>query len=74
MGPKVLTEYLTVTSAAAGTMSILDYRVSLVWQGRTAPLTRLLQTQSGWTCVFANKHNVLYASPGACPGLELVAR
>ncbi|MGC1184151.1 MAG: hypothetical protein WBA31_03235 [Candidatus Dormiibacterota bacterium] len=69
MGSKVLTQYLTATSAAAGTMSILrHYQVSLVWQGRTAPLTRLLQTQPGWTCVFADKHNVLYASPGHAGG------
>ena len=65
MGPKVLTQYLTVDSAAPGTMAILrHYGVSLVWQGRTAALTRLLQTKRGWTCVFANRLNVLYASPG----------
>jgi len=72
MGPKVLTQYLTVTSAAAGTMSILrHYQVDLVWQGRSAPLTRLLQTQRGWTCVFANRHTVLYASPGHAGGWDM---
>ncbi|MGC2191867.1 MAG: hypothetical protein WA751_06005 [Candidatus Dormiibacterota bacterium] len=69
MGSKVLTQYLTVVSASSGTMAILrHYRVSLVWQGRTAPLTQLLQRQSGWTCVYANKQNVLYASPGHASG------
>ena len=65
MGPKVLTQYLTAVGAGPGTMSILrHYQVSLVWQGREDPLTLLLQKQPGWTCVFANQHNVLYASPG----------
>jgi len=65
MGSKVLTQYLTAVSAASGTMAILrHYQVSLVWQGRAAPLTLLLQKQSGWTCVFADKQSVLYASPG----------
>jgi hypothetical protein len=65
MGPKVLTQFLTASSAAPGAMSILRrYQVSLVWQGRSEPLTLLLQKEPGWTCVFANKHSVLYASPG----------
>ncbi|MGH7642596.1 MAG: hypothetical protein ACRENX_06220 [Candidatus Dormibacteria bacterium] len=69
MGPKVLTKYLTVTGAAPGTMAILrHYRVSLVWQGRSDPLTALLQKQPGWTCVFADKQSVLYASPGHSGG------
>jgi hypothetical protein len=69
MGPKVLTQYLTLVSAGTGTMSILRrYQVSLVWQGTTAPLTRLLETQAGWTCVYGNRHNVLYASPGHAGG------
>jgi hypothetical protein len=65
MGPKVLTQYLTVVSAEPGTMAILrHYQVSLVWQGRGDPLPRLLRVQPGWTCVYANRHSVLYASPG----------
>lgn len=69
MGPKVLTQFLTASSAAPGTMSILRrYQVSLVWQGRSEPLTLLLQKEPGWTCVFANKHSVLYASPGHAAG------
>ncbi len=69
MGPKVLKQYLRAVSAAPGTMAILShYQVSLVWQGRADPLTRLLQNQPGWMCVFANKESVLYASPGHSGG------
>jgi hypothetical protein len=69
MGPKVLKQYLSAVSAASGTMAILShYQVSLVWQGRADPLTRLLQNQPGWMCVFANKESVLYASPGHSGG------
>ncbi len=65
MGPKVLSQYLTVVGADPGTMAILDhYHVSLVWQGRSDPLSLLLRRQPSWTCVFADKQNVLYASPG----------
>jgi len=69
MGPKVLTQFLTVSTAAPGAMAILrDYGVTLVWQGRHDPLTRLLQGESGWTCVFADRQSVLYASPGHAAG------
>ncbi len=65
MGTKVLQQYLTVTEANPGTMAILEhYRVDLVWQGRGQPLSRLLQRQPGWTCVYANRHSVLFAAPG----------
>jgi len=65
MGNRVLSDYLTVVSAAPGTLSILQrYQVSLVWQGTKDPLTLLLESQPGWTCVFADRGNVLLASPG----------
>ncbi|MGH7758291.1 MAG: hypothetical protein ACREN7_03155, partial [Candidatus Dormibacteria bacterium] len=68
MGPKVLSQYLTATKALPGTMAILrHYRVTLVWQGRGQPLARLLARQKGWTCVFADSKNILYASPGQAP-------
>ncbi|MGH7611127.1 MAG: hypothetical protein ACREN4_03830 [Candidatus Dormibacteria bacterium] len=79
IGPKVLGDYLTAVSASGGTMGILrHYRVTMVWQGRGSPLAELLQRESGWTCVYASRESVLYASPGqssrwhasraACPG------
>ncbi len=62
MGPKVLGQYLTVVGASPGTLAILDhYKVSLVWQGRGSALALLLQSQSNWSCVYANRVNVLYA-------------
>lgn len=63
MGSKVLGQYLTVVSAAPGTMAILrHYRVSLVWEGRGTPLADLLRGSSGWTKVYSNSQSVLYAT------------
>ncbi|MGH7608627.1 MAG: hypothetical protein ACREOD_01595 [Candidatus Dormibacteria bacterium] len=69
MGPTVLADYLTTVAAGRGTMAILDrYRVNLVWQGRATPLANLLGREPGWTCVFADRQSVLYASPGHAGG------
>jgi hypothetical protein len=63
MGPKVLEQYLTVVSAAPGTLGILrHYRVGLVWQGRGTPLANLLRGSSDWTKVYSNSQSVLYAT------------
>ena len=62
MGPNVLKQYLTVVSAASGTLAILRrYQVSLVWQGRGTPLANLLGSSSEWTRVYSGSGSVLYA-------------
>ncbi|MGH7705540.1 MAG: hypothetical protein ACRENY_06685, partial [Candidatus Dormibacteria bacterium] len=65
----VISQYLAAVAADPGTMATLrKYQVSLVWQGRESPLSRLLEQQRGWTCVFASKRNLLFASPGHAGG------
>ncbi|HUY09293.1 MAG TPA: hypothetical protein VMW80_07555 [Candidatus Dormibacteraeota bacterium] len=69
MGPKVLEQYLTVVGASPGTLAILDHhKVSLVWQGRGSALALLLQSQANWSCVYANRVNVLYAPKADASG------
>ncbi|HUY54845.1 MAG TPA: hypothetical protein VMV23_06775 [Candidatus Nanopelagicaceae bacterium] len=62
MGPQVMTDYLRISAGYPGSLRLLGrYGVTLVWQGRRAPLTELLQKASGWRCVFATSSNVLFA-------------
>ncbi len=69
MGSRVISQYLAAVAADPGTMATLrKYQVSLVWQGRESSLSRLLEQQRGWTCVFASKRNLLFASPGHAGG------
>ncbi len=78
IGPVVFHQYLVAAAGLpAATRILRQYGVTAVWQPRQGPLTALLRRDPNWTCVFANRGNVVFAwhaaasrwraSRAACP-------
>lgn len=69
VGPRVLAGYLTAVAGGPGVPRLLARtRTTLVWQPRGSPLAWRLAADPGWTCIFADRRDVVFASRSTVAG------